>query len=253
VSALGSSASSVSPLAVVLGHDARRAALIVSTIIIGLYLDQAIEIWGQLAVSVWTWGVFLWLLQSRAGSERRLLLVLLVVCTAVEIFSSMLWQVYTYRLDNVPAFVPPGHVLLFVLGSMLATRIPAALTWLLPLLAAPYALHAHLSSEDSSSFALFLVFAFAMCFSKAKRLYAAMFLLSLALELYGTWLGNWRWSAVVPGLGLTAANPPRLIGAAYCLLDMLVLFCAAIVDSRFFSITGRMGRYSYEYRPERQE
>ena len=50
-----------------------------------------------------------------------------------------------------------------------------------------------------------------------------MFVLSLAMELYGTWVGNWVWSAQVPWLGLTADNPPLAAGAFYCVLDLLVV------------------------------
>jgi hypothetical protein len=50
-----------------------------------------------------------------------------------------------------------------------------------------------------------------------------MFILSLVLELYGTWLGNWVWSYQVPWLALTGANPPIGAGAFYCVLDLLVV------------------------------
>jgi hypothetical protein len=49
-----------------------------------------------------------------------------------------------------------------------------------------------------------------------------MFLLALAMEFYGTALGNWAWRDQVPGLPLDAANPPLAAGAVYCLLDWLV-------------------------------
>jgi hypothetical protein len=54
-------------------------------------------------------------------------------------------------------------------------------------------------------------------------LYATMFVIALAMELYGTALGNWTWRSITPGLGITAANPPFSAGALYCLLDLLVL------------------------------
>jgi hypothetical protein len=63
-----------------------------------------------------------------------------------------------------------------------------------------------------------------MALSRARRLYATMFVLSLAMELYGTWMGNWAWSATVPWLGLAADNPPIAAGAFYCVLDLLVVW-----------------------------
>lgn len=52
-------------------------------------------------------------------------------------------------------------------------------------------------------------------------LYAVSFALTLALELYGTGWGIWRWSPVLPGLLLPAGNPPTGIGAAYAAMDGL--------------------------------
>ena len=54
------------------------------------------------------------------------------------------------------------------------------------------------------------------------RLYASMAWAALAMELLGTALGNWTWANEVPWTGLTAWNPPLLVGAFYCLGDVLV-------------------------------
>jgi len=55
-----------------------------------------------------------------------------------------------------------------------------------------------------------------------RRLYASTFVLSLALELYGTWLGNWTWAQNVPATALVTTNPPGVVGAFYCALDASV-------------------------------
>ena len=54
-----------------------------------------------------------------------------------------------------------------------------------------------------------------------------MFVLALAMEIYGTWLGNWAWDIDVPWLGLTTINPPLAAGAFYCMLDLLVVATVA--------------------------
>ena len=51
----------------------------------------------------------------------------------------------------------------------------------------------------------------------------SMFVLSLTMEIYGTWLGNWTWAIDVPWTTLTTANPPLAAGVFYCLLDLLVM------------------------------
>jgi hypothetical protein len=54
-----------------------------------------------------------------------------------------------------------------------------------------------------------------------------MLLLALAMELWGTWLGNWAWRREVPWIGLVTDNPPLAAGAFYSALDMLVVATAA--------------------------
>ena len=57
--------------------------------------------------------------------------------TAGEVFLSLVWGLYEYRLGNIPLFVPPGHVLLFFLGTQIAQRIPEGGEWWIALAAAP--------------------------------------------------------------------------------------------------------------------
>ena len=59
--------------------------------------------------------------------------------------------------------------------------------------------------------------------SAVVRLYATMFVISLLMELYGTWIGTWVWVPEVPGLPLSSANPPLCVGGLYCVLDLLVV------------------------------
>jgi hypothetical protein len=55
----------------------------------------------------------------------------------------------------------------------------------------------------------------------APVLYAVSFVMTTALELYGTGLGIWTWSPVLPLFMLPAANPPSGIGAGYAAMDAL--------------------------------
>ena len=55
-----------------------------------------------------------------------------------------------------------------------------------------------------------------------KRLYATMFMIALAMELYGTAVGNWTWREHVRGTPFDTLNPPLAAGAFYCMLDWAV-------------------------------
>ncbi len=210
-----------------------RAAAIVTAICTGLWIDQIFAAHGQLVVNVAVWLLFVaWLWREHPATQ-----VALVACglyaTIGEIFLSLIWGLYEYRLANVPLFVPPGHALLFMLGGLMAARAANWIVWAVPLAAAPFVLLLAAVGADTFGLALYCVFLACMAFGRAKKLYAVMFVLALAMEIYGTWLGNWTWSSAAPWLGLSTLNPPLAAGAFYCLLDLLVM-----------ATVGRRSRYA---------
>jgi hypothetical protein len=203
---------------------ARDAApvLIAATFAIGLAVDQHGGLAGQLAVAVAAWVMFFHVVRRAPPDWRLPLFLCLAWSTAGEIFLSLVWGLYTYRLENLPFFIPPGHVLLFYLGLVLAPRVPRQFVLLVPVCAAGYALHASTSGSDTLSIPLIALFILCWMHAPGRRLYSVMLVAALALELYGTWMGNWAWHAEVPYLGLYSGNPPLAAGAFYCALDVLV-------------------------------
>ena len=197
--------------------------LIVFTIAGGLLVDQHLARHGQAIVSAIAWIVLLALWMRRPKHDRAALLACLVFATAGEAFLSLVWGVYAYRLGNIPLFVPPGHVLLFFLGTQVAQRIPERGEWWIAALALPLVALFAWNGRDTLGPLLYALFLLCLFISPSRRLYATMFVLSLAMELYGTWVGNWTWSGHVPWLGLRADNPPLAAGAFYCVLDLLVV------------------------------
>jgi hypothetical protein len=198
-------------------------ALVVATIAVGLLVDQHWAAFGQVAVDIAAWLVFalLWF-RSEAGN-RPALLACLLYASAGEVFLSLVWGLYDYRLGNIPLFVPPGHVLLFFLGTQIARHIPPRGEWWIAAGMAPLIAYFAWTGQDTLGLPLFAMFLACMAFSPSRKLYATMFLLALSMELYGTWLGNWTWAARAPWLGLAMANPPLAAGAFYCVLDLLVV------------------------------
>lgn len=202
--------------------ESANLALILAALVVGLIVDQHGGVAGQLAVSVCIWGVFFWLLRSSPREWRLPLYACLVWATAGEIFLSLVWGLYTYRLGNIPLFVPPGHALLFYFVLILAPRVPRAFVTLVSAAAVGYAAFAWIKGFDTISVALVVVFLLFMLHAEGRRLYALMLVASLILEVYGTWIGNWVWHRDVPYMYLNSANPPIAAGAFYCALDVLV-------------------------------
>ena len=197
-------------------------ATLVLTVILGLAVDKAGGIPGQLAVGVWTWAVFFVLLARINQQLRMPLMLCLVIATLGELCLSLVWGLYVYWLHNLPFFVPPGHVLLFTLGLTFAPRLPKWAVVVVTVFAAGYGTTAVLTSADTFSVPLAILFLGFMAFGPNRRLYAMMFVISLLMELYGTWIGNWAWVPAVPGLPMSSANPPLCVGGLYCALDLLV-------------------------------
>jgi hypothetical protein len=196
--------------------------LVLATFAFGLIVDQHFGLAGQLAVSVWTWGLMFRLMQTSPRAWRPAFWACLVWATAGEFSLSLVWGLYTYRLENIPFFIPPGHVLLFWLGLTCASRVPGWFVALVPAAAVGYAAFAWFSGTDTVSIPLTALFVLCMLRGEDRRLYATMFVASLAVELYGTWMGNWVWHPEVPHFGFTSANPPIAAGSFYCMLDVLV-------------------------------
>ena len=204
-------------------RDLTRALLITGIIAGGLAFDQRVDFWGQTLTNLGIWTAFLYWLRGARPDDQMTLAVCVLYATLGEIFLSLVWGLYEYRLANVPLFVPPGHALLFMLGRILAERADAWIEWLVPLAATPFVLLLAVTGLGTLDALLFALFLLCMLSGRASRLYAVMFVLSLAMEVYGTWLGNWTWAAEAPWLGFTTINPPLAAGAFYCMLDMLVV------------------------------
>ena len=212
--------------------------VIVATLAAGLWVDVQTDIAGQTALSAAVWLVLFYVLRGIAGEARLGLMACLVIATTGEMLLSLGWGLYTYRLGNVPMFVPPGHVLMLLLGLALARVMPQPVAYAIFGCAALYSLAAAVAGVDTLGVALFLVLAFAAFgMPGQRRLYASTFVLSLLLELYGTWLGNWSWAHEVPATALVTTNPPGVVGAFYCALDASVASVSMLLARRWSSRT----------------
>lgn len=196
---------------------------IVVLIIGGLTLDRAWGWTGQHAATVWTLAVLAWVWRIGTALERKTLILCITIAGAGEAVLSLGWGLYDYQFGNLPWFVPPGHALLMTLGLLVAPSLKPSAVFVVTLPALAYGVWAAAAGFDRFGVVLLLAYLACVCLGPSKRLYAAMFALALAMELFGTALGNWAWRPMAPGLGLTQTNPPFSAGAFYCVLDLLVL------------------------------
>jgi hypothetical protein len=206
-------------------------ALVLSFVVfvsIALPLDRASTSAQQMALSLLAWAFLGTALVFQPPPIRVQVVVLVVVATILECVGSLIWGAYTYRLDNLPLYVPAGHGL-FYLSALRAASLPllqrharpiviavtvGATAWMLYGLVAP-------SLPDLLGFVTWAIFIRFIARGRYPLLYAVSFAMTTALELYGTGLGIWTWAPVLPVLMLPAGNPPTGIGAGYAAMDAL--------------------------------
>ena len=196
----------------------------------GLALDAAAGLWTQRAIGAATWLILLALLRGERPAERWQVAAAVAIATVGEYVLSAVLGLYEYRLQNLPAFVPPGHGLVYLAAlalarSSLLARRRGALVGLALSVGALWALWGVTlaARPDALGLILFLLFAAFACAGRAPLVYVAAFLLTTYLELVGTAVGNWTWAMRGAGGSLSVGNPPSGVPGVYCLLDALAL------------------------------
>jgi hypothetical protein len=208
-----------------------RAGLIAAYLAALLAVDTQVELAGQLVLGGVTWLVLL--IAARPLSAERRMQVAVVICaaTVAELTGSIVWGVYSYRLHNLPTFVPPAHGLVFMAGLSLSEalrRHARALVWVAGAAAALWGVLGltvlpRLDAAGALGVPLLLAFLWR---SRARAAYAGVFLVVAALELYGTAVGTWRWAEKLPGLGIPDGNPPSGVASGYVWFDVMALLFA---------------------------
>jgi hypothetical protein len=202
---------------------------------LGLWADAHVaNVLQQDALGALTFAVLFAVLRFSPPERRRQVWLAVVIATCGELYFSLGVGLYRYRFDNVPLYVPAGHglVYLFALTAattplMLAHRrllvglaLVVASGWallgltLLPLLT---------GRLDMTGALLWPLFAYFTLRSRKAPVYAAAFLMTSILELFGTGFHNWAWQAIAPVTHLHQGNPPSVIAGAYCVLDAVVI------------------------------
>jgi hypothetical protein len=199
---------------------------------LGLLLDHDAGVWRQRAIGLVTWAVVAALLAGESRALRAQVLLVIVAATGVEYAASVGLGLYTYRLSNVPLFVPPGHGLVYLSAIAMGRSrlfadhrrmiVPATLavagSWAVVALLGP--------RHDVLGAILFVCFVRFCLAGRAPLVYCGAFLLTSYLELLGTGLGSWTWERHMAGGLIPLGNPPSVISGAYCLLDLFGLAVA---------------------------
>jgi hypothetical protein len=197
----------------------------------------------QLALGALTWCVFVAALLPLAPLARAQALGVVLFATAGEITGSLIWGVYTYRLHNLPLFVPPAHGIVYLSGLALVGIVRGRV---LVAVAAAIAIGwgvagvTVLPRADAAGAIGVVLLCVYLWRGRARATYAGVFLVVAALELYGTSIGTWRWAATVPGLGLSQGNPPSGVASGYVWFDVMALLVAPWLVSTSRNLRARL-------------
>jgi len=95
----------------------------ITFVAIALPLDRSSTPAQQAALSLLAWTFLGIALALQAPAIRVQVAGLVVLATILECVGSLVWGAYTYRLENLPLYVPAGHGL-FYLSALRAASLP---------------------------------------------------------------------------------------------------------------------------------
>ena len=227
-------------------------------LLVGLYVDGA-EVSSEAAWSQWiTNGLviaaFLWIYLHATRQVQRLMVYGLLVATGGEMVFSLLLGMYTYRLDNVPLYIPFGHAVVYasvyyfvrepwirryqesVERGLYVAMILYALAWLI-------------FANDVLGFmgTMLIVWVFRKR-PQIRLFFLVMFFAVALLEILGTGFGCWVWPPIWFDLipWVPSANPPSGISVFYFAFDAGCLWIYKHVRPESWNRVKRMRKLKRE-------
>jgi hypothetical protein len=209
------------------------AAMVLCVIASFLALDHFASQGEQLLLGAATWAILMASCAPLSREDRAKALLVVAVATGAEVIGSIVLGAYTYRLENLPAFVPPGHGLVFLAGlrisqSTLVRLHARAFVAAVIVIVAAWGIAglALLGRTDVLGAVTGALLIYVLMRGRAPAIYAGIFLVVGFLEIYGTSIGAWHWAATTPDTPLSAGNPPSGIAGVYVLFDIAAIALA---------------------------
>jgi hypothetical protein len=187
----------------------------------------------ELVLGLVTWALLLGLLARESATTRAQVAVVVAFATLIEYTFSAGLGVYVYRLHQVPAYVPPGHGLVYLaalaIGRSAVARAHArALLTATIVVAGGYATWGLFVSRrpDLLGFLWFCCLVVWVRKARAPLVFVGAFIVVTYLELLGTALGVWTWSLHDPTGIVAIGNPPSGAAGGYGFFDAAALALA---------------------------
>lgn len=169
--------------------------------------------------------------RSAARIREQMLYAVLIGFFGEHLFSTLLGM-YTYRLENVPLYIPLGHAIVYV-AVVYFCKKPIVkvhrklLEKIFTIFIVIYATLFLIFAQDIFGFIMSAMVLYLLRNKPRERLfYLGMYVVVAFLEIVGTSYGCWYWPETAWGTVpfLKSANPPSGISLFYFLLDLGTLW-----------------------------
>ena len=208
-----------------------------------LFIDTGSSLLVQNLMGLCAWSVLFLFLLFESRLVQAQILIAVAFATVGEYFASPYMGGYTYRLGNVPAFVPPGHGMVYLtavaLGrSMLFTQYRSFFMNFAIISGSIWAAWGVMFAEqkDTLGALMFLLYLVILAKGRSTMVYLGAYYITSYLEWVGTIVGTWQWAPIDPVLGLAQGNPPSGVATWYCLVDAVALGFSPLVLRAFSTI-----------------
>ncbi len=201
-------------------------------IFVGLFIDSQYVVdnyqdlqWFANALMVVIFSIVLWKVSPRI---RELMIYAVIIGYVGEYLFSVGLGMYTYRLENVPHYIPMGHALVYI-GVLYFTKTSYAklnkklLEKVFTVIILAYASLFLVFKNDVFGFVLTILTLWILRNKPRERLfYLTMYLSIVFLEISGTSYESWKWPSTAFDYisFLPSANPPSGISFFYFGLDL---------------------------------
>jgi hypothetical protein len=219
---------------------------VVAWITVVLLIDTGSTIAVQRLTGLLTWIVLIAVLSRESLLVRVQTAVVVAFATVVEYTFSPLLEVYTYRFDNVPMYVPPGHGLVYLAAlaigrTVWVRRHERDLTALVILVGGAYAAYGLVVAERTDVLGAFwfLCLVGFLLWGPSRGLYIGAFVVVTYLEIVGTALGTWTWQTHDPTGLVAIGNPPSGAAGGYGWFDLAALTAAPVLIRLWWRLTPR--------------
>jgi hypothetical protein len=219
-------------------RNARIAATAFGWTTLALIWDGSGTITEQRVFGVVTWVLLVAFLSRETPLVRAQVAVVVAVASTVEYTCAPLLGVYSYRFDNVPAYVPPGHGLVYLCALAIGRagwvhRRRIGLRTTVVIGGGAYAGWGLLFAERTDVLGAFWFVCLVgfLYLGRSQTLYLGAFAIVTYLELVGTWAGTWAWSTHDPTGVIPIGNPPSGAAGGYAWFDLAALYASPLLLS----------------------